>query len=591
MLSERITALFSILQCTNTDIARYAGCSSGNISKLKSGNRVPDRTSRTIGALTDAVYRYADSENMLDVLCEIIGATDICRESVVACLTDWLYDTGDISYQPSGKIIPKSKKIRRMKQKNFGEHLDRAMVLLDLSNSQLALLLSVDPSLVSRYRSGIYSPHDNKQLYDKLSHILYERAEKNGCLGELAGLCRVRIEDFDADAVSYWLYEASAEDSTTLAKVLLRSLDDLDTGSVPAFKLKAPSITVSPYYCGTDGLRQAVVRFLYDAANTGGELMLYSDEPMEWMTSDREFFALWAALMLECVKKHVRIKIIHNVNRGSDEMIDAVKGWLPLYVSGMIEPYILIRPGTAPATLCHTMFLHTENACIRGFFPFGAGAERRYEYITDKGYLESLKQEFGLFLSSSASPFLKTYTAAMQDEYISSRAHAKGDAVYLLTELPLFTMPHDLLNKMLSREVSDKKVSKKILDRFSTIRDDFMRNAKNNKVTIILCRNEETDITERYVDFSPVLADLSVKYTEEEYDAHLNATTKLADKCENLSFKTLSTVPFNDIEIIAMKEVVSVIRTNRPHAAFLFEHPELTNSVYDYLQMLSDSVL
>jgi hypothetical protein len=179
----------------------------------------------------------------------------------------------------------------------------------------------------------------------------------------------------------------------------------------------------------------------------------------------------------------------------------------------------------------------------------------------------------------------------MQDEYISSRTPTRGNAIYLLTELPLFTMPHDLLNKMLSREVSDKKVSKKILDRFSTIRDDFMRNAKNNKVTIILCRNEETNITERYVDFSPVLADLSVKYTEEEYDAHLNATTKLADKCENLSFKTLSTVPFNDIEIIAMKEVVSVIRTNRPHAAFVFEHPELTNSVYDYLQMLSDSVL
>ena len=32
MLSERITAIFTLLHCNNTEIARYAGCSSGNIS-------------------------------------------------------------------------------------------------------------------------------------------------------------------------------------------------------------------------------------------------------------------------------------------------------------------------------------------------------------------------------------------------------------------------------------------------------------------------------------------------------------------------------------------------------------------------------
>lgn len=43
MLSERITRLFSVLQCNNTKIARFAGCSSGNISKLKTatGRRSP----------------------------------------------------------------------------------------------------------------------------------------------------------------------------------------------------------------------------------------------------------------------------------------------------------------------------------------------------------------------------------------------------------------------------------------------------------------------------------------------------------------------------------------------------------------------
>ena len=68
MLSDRITALFTLLGCKNTDIARYAGCSSGNISKLKTGNRAPKPESRSIAALADGVYGYADYENMLPAL-------------------------------------------------------------------------------------------------------------------------------------------------------------------------------------------------------------------------------------------------------------------------------------------------------------------------------------------------------------------------------------------------------------------------------------------------------------------------------------------------------------------------------------------
>lgn len=73
-----------------------------------------------------------------------------------------------------------------------------------------------------------------------------------------------------------------------------------------------------------------MVRFLTEAAAKGGELLLYSDEPMDWMTADRTYFALWASLMARCVNSDVHIRIIHNVDRIDTEMIDAIKGWLPL---------------------------------------------------------------------------------------------------------------------------------------------------------------------------------------------------------------------------------------------------------------------
>ena len=59
MLSERITAIFTLLHCNNTEIARYAGCSSGNISKLKTGRRSPKSSSPSIASLR---YLFASRE-------------------------------------------------------------------------------------------------------------------------------------------------------------------------------------------------------------------------------------------------------------------------------------------------------------------------------------------------------------------------------------------------------------------------------------------------------------------------------------------------------------------------------------------------
>ena len=189
------------------------------------------------------------------------------------------------------------------------------------------------------------------------------------------------------------------------------------------------------------------MRFLSDASEQGGELLLYSDEPMDWMAGDRDYFALWASLMVACVKNGVRIKIIHNVDRAGPEIIDAIQGWFPLYISGTIEPYVFTRPRNA--RFCHTVFLHRGRACIHAFSPTGA-ADRWYDYLTEKPKLDALEREYETMLSA-ASPFLKTYPAAMGGDFLRFRMDRKGDQTYLLSGPPVATMPEGLLERMLSR--------------------------------------------------------------------------------------------------------------------------------------------
>ena len=586
MLSDRITTLFSLLQCNNTQIARFAGCSSGNISKLKTGNREPKPTSRSITAFAEGVYGYADYENMLPMLAELCGAADTGRESLIPALIGWLYETEAVS-PPDSAVTPKSKRTRAFQRQRFGEKLDRAMSLLELSNGQLAALLNIDVSLVSRYRTGVYSPHGNAQLSERLCGILLARAKKNGQLDGFAKLCGAEAGSLDADAVAAWLYNSlPEEDSAAMAQRILRSLDDFIPGEgLPTGLPEVPKVPVASCYMGTEGLRSAVIRFLTDAAREGGELLLYSDEPMNWMSGDQGYFALWASLMVKCVNSGVRIRIIHNVDREGEEMANAIKGWFPLYMSGMIEPYVF-RRDRAPR-FYHTVFLRPGNACVYVSFPAGSGEDRWYEYITDPERLDLLEREYTAMLSA-ASPFLKIYTAGMREEFHRMRISAPGARDYLLSEFPIVTMPEELLARMLTRCQVPEDKKKTALAHYRDLRSQFEEVLRENSINIILCLREKTEDQGSYINSALSLTEFTVDYTQEEYAEHVAAVIELVERERNFHLTLLPLSPFQDIQIVTRKDAVIVLRCREPYTAFVFLNPNLRQSVSAYFSTLVD---
>ncbi len=587
MLSERIHALFTLLGCNNTDIARFAGCSSGNISKLKTGNREPKPTSRSIAAFAKGVYGYADYENMLPALQELCGCAGMTKDSIIPALIAWLYGTGDVVL-PAHAAAPKSKRLQAQRRKFFGDRLDRAVTLLGLSNSQLAMLLNVDVSLVSRYRSGIYSPHGNERLSAKLADVLVARAKRSGKTAELAALCDTDEVHFDTDAVSKWLYDASSEeDSTAMAMALLQSLDEFTPGRISTgAEREMPEVSNDAFYYGTEGLRSAVIRFLCDTAEEGGELLLYSDEPMNWMSGDRTFFALWASLMARCVNSGVRIKIIHNVDRVDTEMIDAIRGWFPLYISGMIEPFVFQKARNA--RFYHTVFLRSGGACIHGFFPAEGSEYRWYEYITDKKRLAMLAREYGSMLSVAA-PFLKVYNSSVSEDYRSYCTDKQGTRTFLLSELPVFTMPEELLERIVSRVQMAQALKSFVLSLYGRLRSHFQDLLRREAVNFIFCPAEEAMEQSRKINFSLELLELSIDYTKEEYAQHISAIMDLVKHEKNFHLTLLPESPFRDIQIAMPGDTVSVLRCNKPYAAFVFINPTLTKSVSDYLSMLIEN--
>lgn len=587
MLSERITALFKLLQCNNTDIARYAGCSPGNISKLKTGNRAPQPSSRSVRTFVRGVYAYADYENLLPVLAELCHAPDTGRSSLIPALIAWLYEAEAVSL-PANSATPKSKQAKARQRQSFGKKLDRAMTLLELSNGQLAALLNIDASLVSRYRSGVYSPQGNEQLSEALSGLLLARAKKNGQLAAFAAMCGTTEAGFGIDAITAWLYSTAAEaDNVAIARRLLHSLDDFipGPGRFPAAS-DLPAPREEARYWGTPGLRDAVVRFLTNAAREGGEMLLYSDEPMDWMSGDREFFGRWAALMAACVQKGVRIRIIHNMDRDGMEMVSAITGWFPLYISGMIEPFVFQKARNA--RFYHTVFLRPGHEAILGFFPTPAGEGRWYDYITAEKQLDSLQSGF-LAMLSEASAFLKIYPAWAADTFWERYRSHTGRAYAVLRGLSIASMPDGLLERMLARAKVGPDQRQRVVAFHRASRKHFLEILQNGDLHEVLRLPEPAAVESGSVpvNLEVETEGLRLTYTPQEYAEHLAAVAELVEREKNYHLTLLPQSPFQELQVFTMKNAVGVIHCREPYTTFVFLNATLMQSVYDYCDFLA----
>ena len=248
-------------------------------------------------------------------------------------------------------------------------------------------------------------------------------------------------------------------------------------------------------------------------------------------------------------------------------------------ITGMIEPYVFQKDRSA--LFCYTGFLRPGGACVRGFFPSGTGEDRWYDYITDETRLTALEKEYHTMLTA-ASPFLKTYPAPLGGEFRKLCMENTGTRDYLLSALPVFTMPPELLSRMLSRAGLTGERKAEVLAVYGDLRRCFVETLKTEQVNLLLSPVEGS----KRANFSLDLMDLSVEYTQSEYAEHIAAVMELVENERNFHLTLLPAVPFRDIEIVTLQDAVAVLRCREPYAAFLFTNPTLTRSVSDYLDML-----
>lgn len=82
-------------------------------------------------------------------------------------------------------------------------------------------------------------------------------------------------------------------------------------------------------------------------------LLLFADKDLPWLTNDTNYTEGLFHLIKSLISNGYKIKIIHDFNRGPYKVLETIKLWMPLYISGSVEPYYYprIRDGVYKTTL------------------------------------------------------------------------------------------------------------------------------------------------------------------------------------------------------------------------------------------------
>jgi predicted transcriptional regulator len=597
---EKFNLISNVYDLTNAQLARIADIDPSIISRFRSGSRVPTKASKQLMKICNAIVIHSKEIDREKQLYEICSYPE---KNTTYNLSEWLF-RWLLSDFDSDVISSKSQKTaQKVTYKFFADKLNALMNLLDISNIRLANAVNVDSSLISRFRNRSRIP-SGEATVRAICHYLYKRAVHSNALDELCNLMDSSntIDKRDNNAVIESLYEwLTDDDKEENLQILDSFLENIDTFSLENISHLPPLQAVVPLdilnedttcYFGIDGLRRAVIRFLGSQAmeKEPGTLTLYSDQNLEWLTSDPTFARQWQALMVYTLKSKKRLKIIHNINRNLNELLESISKWLPLYMSGLIESYYFDR--FSNSHFAHTMFIASNKAAIIASFVRGTEDSAQYHYITNEK-VDYFEKQFSA-LAIQSKPFVRMFMPGdskgllfLQKEMLS----VQGETRKLLSSLSIGTMSKTLFKKIIGRCMLDEKTTKKMVEYHSTQQLILQKALQSGTVSEYVYLSKDPFVSDAKIplNIGDMFLNTPIYYTAEEYSEHLNDIVILLNENEGFHLVPLKENIFPNLQIIIKKNVgVIVMKNGISPVISNFGHPVICNAYLEYVRRIGE---
>ncbi|GAB6108041.1 hypothetical protein [Fusibacter bizertensis] len=483
----------------------------------------------------------------------------------------------------------------------FYEKFNLLMNLLNIPNNKLAKALSVDPSLISRWRSGSRDPVKNSTYIDLISQYLVTHANDKQCLYELIRIEPINSHEELVEALSEWLILDHVTDSSFVSNFLSHLTHN--TSQQPmAFmsdiiedKPSGKKLSVEVFH-GNEGKRKGVIRFLSAVIMSSKpcELLLYSDESMNWLLEDNYFLAKWGMLLNQVIAKGHCIKIIHTIERHSNELIAAIDRWLPLYLTGSIEPYYY--PNYQEALFKRTMFIAPGIGALTSS-AIGDVESMEQLYYHDANMIALLQKEFDAYLHL-CRPLMRIFTEqniTLFHELLYEFEMQDGDLTYISTSPPLTMLPYDSLCDALN-------ASNLLPDKIEYYKNFYIKRKhafhehlkSNNRYDLIHLPESSISIANDEVcsPFAYTFLHEGLTIDKLLFLQQLENVKKILKTNKRYHISLAAHNLPSNILIYFKKEIgVIIYKADNPLIIFAINHPIMVNAFESYIEDLSDNLV
>lgn len=478
----------------------------------------------------------------------------------------------------------------------FNEKLDTLMKAISVTNSQLGKAINVDPSLISRWRTGKRLPTGKNDYISAIASFFAARAKKEyqkAALYDILGF----VPENGADAgplqatIINWLgsWERivkspvnSMLDNMKLPVKHSITLNEGEGQHIPEIQQK-----VEVFYDST-GMKAAMIRFLNTVLTVDKpcNLMLFSDESLNWLQEDKTYCNNWFGLLLSALSKGHRLKIIHNLQRELSDMISMINHWLPIYMTGAVEGYYC--PKYRDNIFRNTIFIAPDiMALTSSSISLYSGHTHTLLY-TDKRIISGILNEYHVFLNI-CRPLMRIFSNSGIVHYkdlIVSFDMEQTDFYSYSSSFSAYTMPETLFSRLISETSLSDTVKNEMLKVYKFRRDMFEKNIMYRKTTEIIILPSPEELSDENSGCYKVhmMGCTLPGYNKEDCSEHLAFIYELLNKYEKYNLIFASHGNYPDLYISVKEDAgVFIVKRGTSPVIFAIDQPDLNNVFHGYI--------
>lgn len=488
----------------------------------------------------------------------------------------------------------------------FSEKLLRLMLLENVSNVKLAKSINVDPSLVSRWKKGERVPTRDSEHLLALATYFAEGAKAEYQIRQIFEMTDKAFSihnnpstSFMADAIYDWLCVPA--DNRAMMDSFIKHLSGFgendDHSSVPAPSISGSSLSGNGrVFIDSNGRRAAIMALfsMMEQFEKYGEILIFSDENLDWLTGDPEFYRRFLLTFNRLVKHGIRVKLMYPYRRGRANFGDFVEAWLPLYVSGCVQPFCCAKYRDN----IFQQFLMAVPGVGAILSQSVAGSKNIPSVlITDTAGVNAVLGEFDTLLDMCVPgmDICQSQDAIFTAEKMKDYWSSIGSIFYIGSVLPMVTAPGHFVYDVIRLANLDGPAARTIACSLKDRADRFIASLRENTCVAMAPLSKPEDVLAGKVTLSnsSMFFGQEIKYTPEYYIKHLEHLAGIMNKYSNYRFQVIDDWDTNLLIMAKVGAGTIISKTSAPPLTFFTEYalyPEITETLYDYLERLYEKI-